>query len=115
MGLKEDAVEAADADRGTSKTELHDTTMELREKFAEWCAMMGIEKVPSISVTDERYDASSGNAPEMDFRTTVDDIDLTGHYVRGDKLRVTHGDDEREINSLADLGRSVRREEERRE
>ena len=115
MGLREDAIQAAEEDRSTPQAELHDTTLEVREKFAEWCAAMGIEKVPSMSITNERYDASSSNAPEMDFRTMVDDIELRGHYVRGEQLRMMHGDDDHEINSLADLGRSVRRGDERTE
>ncbi len=106
MGLKEDALQAADDDRGTEKAELDDTTIELREKFTEWCAVMGIERVPALVITEESY---NDNVPEMHFQTIVDDVDLQGHYVRGDKLTMRHGD--RELNSLADLGRAVRAED----
>jgi len=47
----------------------------------------------------------------MHFTTMVEDIPLSGRYVRGEKLVMVHGDDDREINSLADLGRAVRAED----
>jgi hypothetical protein len=106
MGLKEDALQAADDDHGTKKAELDDATIELREKFTEWCAVMGIERVPALVITKESY---NDNVPEMHFKTSVDDVDLHGHYVRGEKLTMMHRD--REVDSLADLGRAVRAED----
>lgn len=83
---------------------------ELTEKFAEWSAMMGIERQPTLSITQQSYEETD-NKPEMHFTTMVDDIPLRGRYTRGEKLRMMHGDDAREINSLADLGRAVRAED----
>jgi hypothetical protein len=111
MGLREDALEAAENDRGTTKAELDDATIELRDKFAEWCAAMGIERVPSIAVSKDSYDVRDNEIPEMRFNTTVDDVPLNGRYVRGEKLRMVYADSDREINSLADLGRAVRADE----
>ena len=112
MGLKEDALQAANDDRAGTKREgeaaLSDATNELREKFDEWCADIGIERPPSLNISNQRYDESTGFVPQMDFRTIVDDIELKGHFVSDEKLQVMHGD--REVNTLADLGRAVRAE-----
>lgn len=111
MGLREDALQAAEDDRGTVKAELDDATIELRDKFAEWCAAMGIERVPALAVSKDSYDVRNDEIPEMRFSTIVDDIPLHGRYVRGEKLRMSYADNDREINSLADLGRAVRADE----
>jgi hypothetical protein len=108
MGLRDDAIQAADDDPSTGKEELHDATQELAEKFAEWCGVMGIEKQPSLQINEQSYE---DGVPEMQFTTMVDDIPLRGHYVRGERLVMMQGDDDREINSLADLGRAVRAED----
>jgi hypothetical protein len=68
--------------------EIHDATQELGEKFAEWCAAMGIERQPSLSITNQTY---QDNVPEMHFTTMVDDVPFSGRYVRGEKLRMMHG------------------------
>ena len=112
MGLREDAIQAADDDPRTERVELHDATQELTEKFAEWCGTMGIERQPSLSINKESYE---DGVPEMHFTTIVEDIPLRGRYVRGEKLVMMHGDDDREINSLADLGRAVRAEDRKAE
>ncbi len=113
MGLKKDALQAANDDRAGTKREgeavLSDATNELREKFDEWCADIGVEKPPSLNISNQTYDDSTGFVPQMDFHTIVDDLELRGHFVSGEKLQVMHGD--REVNSLADLGRAVRAEE----
>ena len=105
MGLREDAIQAADDDPSTAKEEFHDATQELGDKFAEWCSVIGIEKQPSLQINEQNYE---DGVPEMQFTTMVDDIPLRGRYVRGEKLVIMHADDDREINSLADLGRAVR-------
>ena len=108
MGLREDAVQAAEKDRDTASVERDETTTELREKFAEWCAAMGIDPVPGLVITKETH---TDDVPESHFRTVVDDVELRGRYLRGEKLRMTYGDTDREVNSLADLGRTVRAED----
>ncbi len=110
MGLREDAIQAADEDKSTPKAELHDATQELTEKFAEWCSVMGIERRPSLSITKQSYE---DHVPEIHFTTMVDDIPLRGRYLRGEDLTMMHAEDDRAINSLADLGRAVRRTEDR--
>jgi hypothetical protein len=108
LGLREDAVQAAEEDRGTAKVERDEATLEVRDKFAEWCAAMGIEKIPALAITKETH---TDNVPEVQFRTLVDDVELRGRYLRGEKLRMTYGETDREVNSLADLGRAVRAED----
>ena len=75
MGLREDAIQAAEDDKETPKAELHDASQELTEKFAKWCAMMGIERQPSLSITKQTYEETDSN-PEMHFTTMVDDVPL---------------------------------------
>ncbi len=108
MGLREDAIQAAEEDRGTAKVERDEATMELRDKFTQWCAAIGIEQVPGLSITKE---TQVDGVPEQHFRTVVDDVELRGRYLRGENLHMTYGDTDREVNSLADLGRAVRAED----